>query len=660
MRHSCLPQRATLFDLFSTSPKIRWSKSLQRRIHVQSVSSMSGPNIRPFDHNQTSQDYSSCSQSDLLSRITNLESQLRATQTQLSSLLSRPQSPRPTTPPKKKRGPKPFDPSKSSTRFIALKFAYLGSHYNGFEHANNNVTPKPTVEEVLYKALRKVRLISPELSEGADQGTEVIWAAAERLRRYSAGSAQEIGKKKLELNWDGCEYSKCGRTDRGVSAFGQVIALRVRSKKPLNRTTKQNGTVQAISGEPNGSSDADDSSIPENVPKRTDPEVDRSLPAWDPITSELPYVSLLNSILPPSIRILAWLPHPPPNFSARFSCRERRYKYFFTNPAFCPTPGPMGMALAPDPDKAGRLPPGGKGAKATVREGWLDVDRMRDAAKRLVGLHDYRNLCKIDPSQQMSSCERRIRYADIEEWPAPGTQWTRNEHLNMTGEEEPQTMARSMGIGSFVDEGPKVYTFSVHGSAFLWHQVRCMMGALFLVGQGLEEPSVIDELLDVNKNPGRPLYEMAEDTGLVLWDCVFGDGDDKLDWVYAGDTVGMKALTTKNDGKFGLGGLMDVLWREWRKAKVEEILTGSLVDLALGQGDGSALKRGGFRDPASAQRSQKLFDGGDGPRVQGKYRKVMDKPKMDTLEAQNERYLKTKKVRRDAKKEEVDDSTGCD
>ena len=29
---------------------------------------------------------------------------------------------------------------------------------------------------------------------------------------------------------EGCNYSRCGRTDKGVSAFSQIIALKVRSK----------------------------------------------------------------------------------------------------------------------------------------------------------------------------------------------------------------------------------------------------------------------------------------------------------------------------------------------------------------------------------------------------------------------------------------------
>lgn len=54
--------------------------------------------------------------------------------------------------PKKQRK---MDPAKYNFRFIALKFAYLGQRYNGLEHANGNVTPLPTIEEEMWKALRK-------------------------------------------------------------------------------------------------------------------------------------------------------------------------------------------------------------------------------------------------------------------------------------------------------------------------------------------------------------------------------------------------------------------------------------------------------------------------------------------------------------------------
>ena len=176
-----------------------------------------------------------------------------------------------------------------------------------------------------------------------------------------------------------------------------------------------------------------------------------------------------------------------------------------------------------------------------------------------------------------------------------------------------------------------------------------MVGVLFLVGQGLEQTSVVDELLDVERNARKPHYEMADDAPLVLWDCVFADEEKEApDWIYSGDERSIPSLTTKHDGKFGLGGIADTLWNQWRKAKMDEVLAGSLLDQSLTQGDTSALERGGLRDPATANRSQKLFDGGDGARVAGTYVPVMQKSKMPTLEEQNEKYLAGRKAQRDA------------
>jgi tRNA pseudouridine38/39 synthase len=39
------------------------------------------------------------------------------------------------------------------------------------------------------------------------------------------------------------------------------------------------------------------------------------------------------------------------------------------------------------------------------------------------------------------------------------------------------------------------------GQAFLWHQVRCIMGILLLVGQGKEKTEVMKQLLDVESHP---------------------------------------------------------------------------------------------------------------------------------------------------------------
>jgi tRNA pseudouridine38/39 synthase len=569
--------------------------------------------------------------SNLLARISYLESQLKTTTAQLRAALSSTPEPSPKSTRPSKKPNRPFQGSRFNTRLIALKIAYIGSHFNGYEHANNNVTPKPTVEEVLWKALRKTRLIFPGIGEGCDDTFDVVWDEKKRYQRYVTGeNGRELvgdeDRVKLNVTWEGCEYSKCGRTDRGVSAFGQVAGIRVRSNRPKAKAQPE-PEPEHVNGYVEDSQIADSPmpDLPSNL-NLTAPSPSE-IPFSD--ADELPYIQLLNAVLPPSMRVLAWCPQPPPDFDARFSCRERRYKYFFTNPAFLPTPGPLGL-----------VHPGSRSHR--VREGWLDIDKMREAAAKLVGSHDYRNLCKADPSKQMSSCVRRITHAGVDEWSAPGAEFSRNPHLTADGADGIKTMARQMGIGSFVDEGPAIYTFSVHGSAFLWHQVRCMVAILFLVGQGLEEPSIVDELLDVKTNPGKPNYEMAEDSPLVLWECMF-DGDDGgsadgLKWVYPGDSNALGSSTAKHDGRFGSGSLLDSLWTQWRKAKMDEILAGSLLDLTLAQGDGTSLLRGGFRDPATAKQSRKFFNGIEA-RVSGPHHvPVMQRLRLATLEEQNERY----------------------
>ncbi|KAL2002825.1 hypothetical protein VTN02DRAFT_5780 [Thermoascus thermophilus] len=627
-------------------------------------------------------DYSTWSTPSLIARITELERQLQSQSNQLPeappSTISRPAPPPEQVPPpadtkapavaettatKKNHAPPPddftrvpsphrtgkeqrdIDPSKYHTRFIALKFAYLGQRYNGYEHANGNITPLPTIEEELWKALRKTRLIFPTTaSDGFDD------SRYRSMRPYT-------------INWDGCQYSKCGRTDRGVSAFGQVIGIRVRSARPKlpSRSNSPEGRLQRLKRKRESASSVGDSEsreiqtaddgalagLDEAALDDSDPEE-----KWDDIADELPYIQMLNNVLPEDIRILAWCPHPPPDFDARFSCRERRYKYFFTQPAFSPTPGPLGFMRGPGKEKG--LP----GTK--YREGWLDIDAMREGAKYFEGVHDFRNFCRVDTSKQIDNFERIIYHADIElvdpkKHPLgyvgrPGFQPLEADNPAESPEQPGHDHSHST---------PQVYAFTLHGSAFLWHQVRHMVSILFLIGQGLESPRIIPELLDVSKNPRKPTYDMASDAPLVLWDCIFpdeksGSREDALEWVYAGDPRQIKSVSGKGDGKFGLGGIVDSLWTVWRQRKMDEILADQLLGLVVSQGDQSIIERGGFKYPDAKKlpRSQKVFYGGNEARLGGKYVPVMQKKKMETVEVQNAKYLAS--MKRKAEKKEVD------
>lgn len=68
----------------------------------------------------------------------------------------------------------------------------------------------------------------------------------------------------------------------------------------------------------------------------------------------------------------------------------------------------------------------------------------------------------------------------------------------------------------------------VHGSGFLWHQIRCIVALLFLIGQGKEEISLIKSLLDIEKYPSTPNYQIASEQPLILFDCQF----DGVQWIY--------------------------------------------------------------------------------------------------------------------------------
>ncbi|KAM8876812.1 tRNA pseudouridine(38/39) synthase [Synchiropus picturatus] len=284
---------------------------------------------------------------------------------------------------------RPFDFSAHPRRHVALRLAYLGWAYQGFAVQENT---ENTVEARLFEALLKTRLIQDRQSSN---------------------------------------YHRCGRTDKGVSAFSQVITIDLRS-------TQLCGGLGVKLPESVDSTKVQGSGVP-----------------------EVPYVKMLNRVLPRDIRILDWAPATE-GFSARFDCQSRTYRYYFPR-------------------------------------GSLDVALMADAAKRYEGTHDFRNFCKMDVGNGVLQFERTILSAGV---------------LPTHPESESST------------DPYNLFMFEVQGLAFLYHQVRCMMAVLLLIGQKLETPDVIDHLLDVQKNPRKPQYSMAMDYPLVLYDCSF----DGLSW----------------------------------------------------------------------------------------------------------------------------------
>ncbi|KAL0952743.1 hypothetical protein HGRIS_006974 [Hohenbuehelia grisea] len=470
---------------------------------------------------------------------------------------------------------KSFDFAGHPKRKIALKFCYSGWEYNGLAH-QLGPTPLPTVEGTLFEALAQARLVDPE------------------------------------GGFDGCGFERCGRTDRGVSAAGQVVSLWVRSalKAPETDSSSTVGPSKDAVNAPDASDEPStfDDDLFGSLEDLTD-TANTSISAHPTkVPSELRYVPILNRLLPPTIRILAWSPVDP-SFSSRFACQFRHYKYFFA----------------------------GAG---------LDIERVRSGAQRLLGEHDFRNLCKLDPAKQITNFRRKILRADV---------------------------SRVEGVGTFEGRGGgEMYVFDLVGTAFLYHQVRHIMAILFLVGSGLEEPAVVSALLNVA--PGleeprgddgtaalpvvesKPEYQMADGLPLMLWDCGYADTD--VHWQTDADPDpdapphAAEALTKSGFGSNLFHELDAILAR----SRTHTILDAHFLAAAARHHSTPPqplpLSESGLSAAAVAERYGTLAYalGGGTVKRTAKYVQLLQRKRLDKVEVANERWRVAKGTRKDERR----------
>lgn len=452
---------------------------------------------------------------------------------------------------------KTFDFSKHPRRKIALKFCYSGWEYSGLAH-QMGPTPLPTVENVLFDALAKAHLVDPV------------------------------------AEFEGCGWERCGRTDRGVSAAGQVVSLWVRS--------------QLLSEEPK----AEDVHLVEEKPENIQEEEIQLDDALSTLTletectntsvltsqqnpkpvQELDYLGVLNRILPDTIRVIAWSPISD-NFSSRFSCKYRHYKYFFSSLH-------------------------------------LDIPRMEAAAARLLGEHDFRNLCKLDVQKQLTSFKRKILRASF-------------------------TLLEGAGDGL-----DRMYVFDLVGTAFLYHQVRHIMAVLFLVGSGLEPPEVMTELMNVEDGAeplldddaakgkvytivgSKPDYQMADGLPLMLWEC--GYDDSELDWRTS-------SRVESGSGDIIRGDLYHQIHGIYTRSRVYSALDQHFVK-AIEKHHPPPPKLFPLRDIADNPKGSVVnvpLGGGTFKRLQ-KYKPLLGRKRLDTVEVMNERWRLGKGFRKDEKR----------
>jgi tRNA pseudouridine38/39 synthase len=533
-------------------------------------------------------------------------------------------------------------------RHVALLFVYQGWHYSGLA-IQQMKTPLPTVEGELLKALEKTHLI-------------------------------EEGK-----GWDGCDLSRCGRTDRGVSSAGQVVTLWMKSKRrqgdgglPLNvggdwREAKnpvvkkenpvspdgedesteswKEKVARRIAGQPTTYSEEELSKMNARQRQKALKRLQEGQTPSSTSVTEFSYPQILNRVLPPEIRILAWSPLPwsaddppadperpdQPPVDARFSCTTRHYKYFFTR--------------RPIPDH----PP-------------LDIERMREAASLLVGEHDFRNFCKVDGSKQIDNHARRVDMAVIRK---DGRTEMADDYNPETSEEE------SEGEG-------EEYVFELIGSAFLWHQVRHIMSVLFHVGHGFESPSIVSRLLhtgyptpaalasgtvtleegqlrvnDPSAVGAKPQYNMGAALPLQLYQCGYPEG--LIDWRYEGfDGPVDKVRTTDQEVRTkageGSGTVLNFLKSQVEEARVKARQIEAFYNESVRINRPEGL--GGDSKVITEGETGTSYTLGAGENYSGrKYVPFLERPRGDPVELQNKRWREGKgenrRLRKLAEKEEA-------
>lgn len=160
-----------------------------------------------------------------------------------------------------------IDWNRYSFDHVAFKVAYLGWPYQGFA-SQNRIKPKPDVTSSSSS--------SPPLSSFATASPALVLQNFNTIEEYLFSTFKQA--RLIRDHPSLCNYSRCGRTDSGVSATSQVIAMTV-------RTTD-------IYGKP------------------------------------LPLMTILNRLLPDYIQVVDWSPVPK-SFNARFDCKWREYHYNF-------------------------------------------------------------------------------------------------------------------------------------------------------------------------------------------------------------------------------------------------------------------------------------------------------------------------------------------
>jgi tRNA pseudouridine38-40 synthase len=183
-----------------------------------------------------------------------------------------------------------------------------------------------------------------------------------------------------------------------------------------------------------------------------------------PTTSSIPlenFVKALNSILPDSVRVLT-MEEAAADFHARHCAKAKTYEYRIYRGSICPPFLAKYAYHHPYP---------------------LEEDAMKEAAKLVVGEHDFTSFAAVDPDRTQSLAEG----ATLDN-------------------------VRTIFTSQWVRHGEELL-YTVRGDGFLHHMVRNLVGTFLIVGKGSLGPEDIPRILEAKNRsaagataPARGLY----------------------------------------------------------------------------------------------------------------------------------------------------------
>ncbi len=174
------------------------------------------------------------------------------------------------------------------------------------------------------------------------------------------------------------------------------------------------------------------------------------------------FVKALNHILPPSIRVVE-ASEASTSFHARKSASGKTYRYRMYRGAICPPFLAHYVWHYPYP---------------------LDESAMSEAAALVVGEHDFTSFAAVDPERGRDQAVSNVRTISSSEWKREGEE----------------------------------FIYTVHGSGFLHHMVRNLVGTLVLAGKRTITPADINRILDARNRSAAGATAPASGLYLVRVD----------------------------------------------------------------------------------------------------------------------------------------------